>query len=227
MFTTSAIDSSNIDPTTKSGVASAKLDEDLNRFLNLLVTQLKNQDPLDPMDANEFTSQLVQFASVEQQIYQNSNLEKLLNLEETSQISSMVDFIGHTIEFDGSSFHLENDSAEFTYEFNTRPESATINITNSSGLTVFTTDAVPETGKQSFTWDGKNQYGTKQPDGSYNVIISAMDRDGNLMNVKQTVFGRVTGAGADEGNVSLYMNQVVTGMDKVLGIRESKQASNL
>ena len=54
-----------------------------------------------------------------------------------------------------------------------------------------------------------------------------MDRDGNLMNVKQTVFGRVTGAGADEGNVSLYMNQVVTGMDKVLGIRESKQASNL
>ena len=61
---------SSLDPSTKSGAAQAKLNEDLNQFLNLLVTQLKNQDPLDPMDANEFTSQLVQFASVEQQIYQ-------------------------------------------------------------------------------------------------------------------------------------------------------------
>ena len=78
MFGASSVDSSSIDPTSSSGTAKAKLDQDLNQFLNLLVTQLKNQDPLDPMDANEFTSQLVQFASVEQQIYQNANLEKLL-----------------------------------------------------------------------------------------------------------------------------------------------------
>ena len=71
-----------VDTDTQSGASQAKLDQELNRFLNLLVTQLKNQDPLDPMDANEFTSQLVQFASVEQQIYQNSNLEKMLALQE-------------------------------------------------------------------------------------------------------------------------------------------------
>ena len=67
---------------TKSAEASAKLEDDLNRFLNILVTQLQNQDPLDPLDANEFTSQLVQFASVEQQIYQNSNLEKIRDFSE-------------------------------------------------------------------------------------------------------------------------------------------------
>ena len=66
------------DPNSQAAVAQKKLDEDLNRFLTLLITQLENQDPLDPMDASEFTSQLVQFASVEQQISQNSNLEKLL-----------------------------------------------------------------------------------------------------------------------------------------------------
>ena len=214
--------SSSIDQSTKSGAAQAKLNEDLNQFLNLLVTQLKNQDPLDPMDANEFTSQLVQFASVEQQIYQNSNLEKLLNVEQTSQIANMVDFIGHTIEATGSSFHLENDSAEFTYEFETKPNSATITIMNSSGLTVYSGDAVNETGKQYFKWDGKNQSGTQQRDGTYTAVVSGKDRDGNLMSVAQTVFGRVTGAGAEDGIVSLFMNDVKTSMDKILGTRETK-----
>ena len=218
----SVTQASSVDPSTKSGAAQAKLNEDLNQFLNLLVTQLKNQDPLDPMDANEFTSQLVQFASVEQQIYQNANLEKLLNVEQTSQIANMVDFIGHTIEATGTSFHLQNDSAEFTYEFGTKPNSASINIINSSGLTVYSGDAVNETGKQSFKWDGKNQSGIQQPDGTYTAVVTGKDREGNLMNVTQTVFGRVTGAGAEEGIVSLFMNDIKTGMDKVLGTRETK-----
>ena len=228
MFTTSsaAAASSSIDSTTKSGQAAAKLDEDLNRFLNLLVTQLKNQDPLDPMDANEFTSQLVQFASVEQQIYQNANLEKLLNVEQTSQVANMVDFIGNTIEAAGSSFWLEDGAAEFTYEFEQVPNSANISIINSSGLTVFSTDAQLETGQQSFKWDGKDKHGNTMPDGSYAAIVSAQDHDGNLMNVTQTVFGRVTGAGAEEGVVSLYMNDVITGLDKVLGIRETKTVTD-
>lgn len=218
----SVTQASSVDTSSKAGVAQAKLDEDLNQFLNLLVTQLKNQDPLDPMDANEFTSQLVQFASVEQQIYQNANLEKLLNVEQSSQIANMVDFIGHTIEATGTSFHLENDSAEFTYEFGTKPNSATISIINSSGLTVYSGDAVNETGQQSFKWDGKNQHETQQPDGTYTAVVTGKDRDGNLMNVTQSVFGRVTGAGAEEGIVSLFMNDIKTGLDKVLSTRETK-----
>ena len=218
----SVTQASSVDTSSKAGVAQAKLDEDLNQFLNLLVTQLKNQDPLDPMDANEFTSQLVQFASVEQQIYQNANLEKLLNVEQSSQIANMVDFIGHTIEASGTSFHLENDSAEFTYEFGTKPNSATISIINSSGLTVYSGDAINEIGQQSFKWDGKNQHETQQPDGTYTAVVTGKDRDGNLMNVTQTVFGRVTGAGAEEGIVSLFMNDIKTGLDKVLSTRETK-----
>ncbi|MBL6931044.1 MAG: flagellar hook assembly protein FlgD [Rhodospirillales bacterium] len=223
MFASSASAASGIDPTTSSGKAAAKLDEDLNQFLNLLVTQLKNQDPLDPMDANEFTSQLVQFASVEQQIYQNANLEKLVNIEQVSQVANMVDFIGTTIEAAGTSFYLENGEAEFTYEFDTMPHSANINIINSSGLTVYSSDAEIETGQKSFKWNGLDKHGNTMPDGSYAAIVSAMDHDGNLMNVTQTVFGRVTGAGAENGAVSLYMNDVITGLDKVLGIRETKE----
>src|SRR5512134_982091 len=102
---TTTLDGSNSG--SQSAASGEKLQEDLNRFLNLLVTQLQNQDPLDPMDANEFTSQLVQFASVEQQIYQNANLEKLLNVTENGQVAAMVDYLGAIAETSGNAFPLE------------------------------------------------------------------------------------------------------------------------
>jgi len=100
---------------TQSADDQARLEEDLNQFLTLLVTQLENQDPLDPMDSTEFTSQLVQFASVEQQIKQNTNLEQLVGLQQNNQISSMVNFIDKLVEVEGQSIPLEDGQAEFTY----------------------------------------------------------------------------------------------------------------
>ncbi len=210
-----------IDPNTKSGVASAKLDEDLNRFLNLLVTQLKNQDPLDPMDASEFTSQLVQFASVEQQIYQNANLEKMLNLQQTSQVADMVSYLGTTIEAKGDTLNMENGTADFSYGLESNAETVSVSIRNSDGLIVATLEGATKTGEHKMTWDGKNDLGTVQPDGAYTIIVSAKDRAGNLQDVSQTVFGRVTGAGADNGKVTLSMGDVEVDMDNVLSVKET------
>lgn len=215
-----------VDATTKSGEAKAKLDEELNRFLNLLVTQLKNQDPLDPMDANEFTSQLVQFASVEQQIYQNANLEKMLNVQQTSQVASMVQFIGNTVETSGNEIYLENSSARFTYELGIKADKVDITIQNSSGLTVYNIEGNLEAGLHEFTWDGKNGTGTDQDDGNYVVTVTAQDRQGDLQDVAQTVFGKVTGAGAEDGVVSLYMGDVIYGLDKVLSVHETEATVN-
>ncbi len=219
------------DGTTKAGVAKEKLDQELNRFLNLLVTQLKNQDPLDPMDANEFTSQLVQFASVEQQIYQNANLEKMLALQQTNQISTMVDFIGNTIEAVGDQVPLENGNAKTTYILDPAAgqlpiaEKIDITVQNSSGLTVYNTAGDVTPGKQEFVWDGNDNNGNAQEPGLYTVIVTAQDRAGDLINVKQTVFGRVTGAGAEDGVVQLFMGDGVVGLDKVLSISETKTAT--
>jgi len=219
------LSSSNaLDGDTKSGSAQAKLNEDLNRFLTLLVTQLQNQDPLDPLDANEFTSQLVQFASVEQQIYANANLEKLLNLQQTSQIGAMVNFIGTTVEAVGNQVPLENGEAQFTYSLDAMAAEVNIAIRNSDDITVFSVEGENEAGKHSFQWDGKNASGMQMPDGAYTVIISALDRDGELLDVAQTTFGRVTGAGAEEGDVSLFMGNVVIPMDDVVSIKESVPA---
>ena len=208
---------------TKSSSSKAQLQEDLNRFLNLLITQLKNQDPLDQLDANEFTSQLVQFASVEQQIYQNANLEKLLALQQTSQISSMVDFIGHTVEATGKQVPLKNNNAEFTYNLDTNSAETIINIKDASGITVYTGDGETAAGKHTFAWDGL-AFGTMpQPDGIYTVTVTAFDPLRNLQDVAQTVFGRVTGSGAEDGEVSLFLGDIKVPMDDVLSVKETKE----
>ncbi len=210
-----------VDDGSKSATSQVKLQDELNRFLNLLVTQLKNQDPLDPLDTNEFTAQLVQFASVEQQIQQNANLEKLLNLQETSQIAAMVDFIGTTVEVTGDTVPLENGRAAFTYPLGVNATNVTVTVMNSSGLTVFVGEGETGTGKHAFVWDGTSTGGIAQPDGAYTVIVGALDRAGDLLEVEQTVFGRVTGAGADDGAVSLFLGNVTVSMDDVLSVKET------
>lgn len=210
-----------VDDGSKAAASKAKLQDELNRFLNLLITQLKNQDPLDPLDTNEFTAQLVQFASVEQQIQQNDNLEKLLNLQETSQVAAMVDFIGTTVEVTGDTVPLENGRAEFTYALDTNATDVTVTVKNSSGLTVFVGQGETGTGKHGFVWDGKSAGGVEQPDGAYTIVVGALDRAGNLLDVEQTVFGRVTGAGADDGAVSLFLGDVTVSMDDVLAVKET------
>lgn len=208
-------------PNSDAVVSEAKLQEDLNRFLNLLVAQLKNQDPLDPLDSNEFTQQLVQFASVEQQIKQNTNLEKLLNLQETSQVSTMVGFIGNTIEATGDTMPLEDGHAEFTYALDSNVDDVTITVRDADGLTVFTAEGDNSVGKHNFVWDGLNNTGDPLPDGAYTVTIGALDRAGELQPVRQTIFGRVTGGAVDNGKASLIMGNIVVPMDDVHLIRET------
>ena len=222
MLIGNSLDSSNLIEGTKSSESSAKLDEELNRFLNLLVTQLKNQDPLDPLDASEFTSQLVAFAGVEQQIFANANLEKLLKLEQTNQISALVDFIGTTIEATGRTVPLQDGKAEIGYTMPFNANTATLTITNSAGLTVFQGDADTSSGKHVFAWDGKNNSSILQPDGAYNVLISGTDFSGNLLEITQTVFGRVNGAGVEDGLATLFLGDDVTiDQDKIIAVKET------
>ncbi|MEK9751713.1 MAG: flagellar hook assembly protein FlgD [Rhodospirillaceae bacterium] len=216
------VDNSTALSGSQSAQAKSKLDEDLNQFLNLLVAQLQNQDPLDPLDANEFTSQLVQFASVEQQIYQNSNLEKLLNLQETNQISQMVDFIGNRIEFESQQLPVENGQADFTYTMPVGVREATINISNAAGLNVFYTDAEVDPGKHTFKWNGQDKYGNPVPDGTYNLLVSAKDAFGKLTPPEQyTVFGTVTGAGVDNGATKLFVgDDVDVDIETILSVKQ-------
>jgi flagellar basal-body rod modification protein FlgD len=208
------------DPNSQAASSQQQLNEDLNQFLTLLITQLENQDPLEPLETNEFTSQLVQFASVEQQIQQNANIEQLIALQSAGLVSNMVNFIGTTIEATGQVMPLENGNAEFTYTLENNAKDTTITIRNAAGLNVYTTQGELSAGKHSFTWDGKDLNGTPQPDGPYTVIVSAQDFEGNLVNVGHTIFGKITSAGAENGTVTLFMGDIPTTMDQILSIKQ-------
>lgn len=209
------------DPNSQSAVAKQKLDEELNRFLTLLITQLENQDPLDPMDASEFTSQLVEFASVEQQISQNSNLEKLLNVTQTSQVADMVNFIGQEIEYTGDLFELKGELAKFTYTLDEKAAKVDIAVVDQDGRTVFNSVGENDIGTHGFVWDGAGNNGLPQPEGPYTLIVSAIDPEGEIQSVKKTVFGEVSGAGAEDGVVSLFIHGITVPLDQVLSVSEA------
>ena len=209
------------DSTSQSAQSAASLQGDMNQFLNLLTTQLKNQDPLDPMNSNEFTTQLVQFASVEQQIYQNSNLEKLVTLQETNKLSGLVGFIGTRVEVQSNDVVLENGKADFTYTTPSGTATSKVTITDGSGNEVYTADGDNTTGVHSVSWDGTDTNGTQQPDGLYHVTVTNTDNKGNLLDTLQTSFGTVTGAGVVNGTTTIFLGPLRVPEDQVLSVERT------
>src|SRR5690242_5338005 len=120
--------------TTQSGDdALASLSGDYSNFLTLLTTQLKNQDPLSPMDATQFTQQLVQFSAVEQQINGNKKLDQLIGLQSTANAYGAVGFVGTTIAADSDDVALQSGKAKFDYTIDKTGGSATLKILDASG----------------------------------------------------------------------------------------------
>lgn len=204
---------------TQGDLASQRLADDLNQFLNLLVTQLENQDPLDPLDPNEFTSQLVQFASVEQQIYQNQNLEDMLELQQASLLGTIVGYIGSQVEVQGSTLSLSNGSSQFSYSLETSAASTTITIQDEAGQTVFFTDGETDAGKHEFTWDGTDNFGFPLEDGAYTLSVNSLDPEGAPVNVSTTVVGVVSGVSTESGQTLLSVGNAQYSVDQILSIR--------
>ena len=161
-------------------------------FLTLLTTQLQNQNPLDPLDTNQFTQQLVQFASVEQQLKTNDELSSLVSLQQTTQATQALGFVGHTAVVNGTTASLSNSQA--TWDFNI-PSSGnlTVNIANANGQNVFTqTYAVNAGNNQPFTWNGKGADGTQWQDGQYTLTATATDSSGNSQAITTAIQGVVS-----------------------------------
>src|SRR5512140_2916220 len=119
-----------------SSTTSSTLAGNFQTFLTLLTTQLQNQNPLDPLDTNQFTQQLVQFAGVEQQLKTNDQLTSLVSLQKTAQSTQALGFVGKTAVVDGSTAALTKGSGAWKLGVPTNAN-VSISITNSVGQTVF------------------------------------------------------------------------------------------
>jgi flagellar basal-body rod modification protein FlgD len=166
-----------------------------NEFLTLLTTQLQNQNPLDPLDTNQFTQQLVEFASVEQQINMNTNLQTLISLQQTSEATSALQFIGKSVTIGGSASTLSNaTSTPASWTFTApSPATANVTITSSTGQTAYSGTVSVNAGSQTFTWNGQGNNGVTWPDGTYNISINATNASGQAVAISTQVQGTVSG----------------------------------
>ncbi|HHG90181.1 MAG TPA: flagellar hook assembly protein FlgD [Devosia sp.] len=198
--------------------------DNFETFLSLLTTQLRNQNPLDPLDTNQFTSQMVEFTSVEQQLKTNEFLEALVISNLNSTYTEAVSFIGKTITSSGSSSQLANGEATWSYDADANAENSVITITDSFGNVVHTEEASLIAGEGTFSWDGKDANGNQMPDGAYTITIDARDGDGAYVPVTTQMSGTVSGVDLSESEPVLIVNGARIYLSSVTSVRMPETA---
>jgi len=181
---TSSSSSSSLGSTTGATIAG-----NFQTFLTLLTTQLQNQNPLDPLDTNQFTQQLVQFAGVEQQLKSNDQLKALVDIEKSAQATQALVYVGNTVAVDGSKAQFDK-SATWNFQSD-KDTTATITITNSTGQTAYSGSYALKQGGSSFVWDGKGNDGVQWPPGTYTLTATGKDSNGQTVAISTEVQGVV------------------------------------
>jgi flagellar basal-body rod modification protein FlgD len=169
--------------TNTSTNPNTTLADNFQSFLTLLTTQLQNQNPMDPLDTNQFTQQLVQFAQVEQQLKQNDQLTKLIDIQKTTQATQALNFVGNKVVVDGTTAGLSKGLATWNLT-SPKDAAATVNVINKNGQTVFTGSYNIKAGRNDFVWDGKGNDGIQWPDGDYKILVTAKDSGGQNVTVE-------------------------------------------
>lgn len=207
--------------TQTTTAASQQLSADMNTFLTLLTTQLRYQDPLDPMDTAEFTNQLVQYSAVEQSIQTNTKLDKLLSMNMSNLGAQAVSYIGKVAQVLGDVMPLENGQAKATYTLDKNVVTATISVKDVNGKIVYSEQGKITAGTHEFTWDGKDSNGNQLEDGAYQIVVSTNVPNGETSaSVMTTVFGKVTGVASDDNGVYVGLGDAVTAnLSDILTVR--------
>jgi flagellar basal-body rod modification protein FlgD len=219
----SAIDASAASSLSSASTGSAanalnSLTSNFNDFLQLLMTQLQNQDPTAPMDSTQFTAELVQFAGVQQQVDTNSNLQQLIELtqgEETLQGSAMV---GKSVDLNATTLPLQNGTGTIDYTAIAANEAVQITITDNAGKEVRTVNVdSSQKGTNSWTWNGQNDSGSQVPDGVYNVGVQGGVGQ-SVSAMPFTVMGTVTGVISNSGTIALQVGSLTTPLSSIASV---------
>ncbi len=174
-------------------------------FLNLLLKQLSYQDPLNPMDSTEFTTQLSQFSSLEELNNINDTLNSVLAFQQSMQNATIANFIGKNVTASGNSAYLQ-DTADINYELAGDAKSVVISVMDSSGKLVWSKDiGAQSAGDQSYVWDGTDDQGNKLPPGVYTFDVQAKDGSEAPVQSATNASGIVTGVVFEDGVTYLVL----------------------
>ena len=184
---------------TKSSKAATTLAGDLDAFLLLLTTQLQNQDPLSPLEPTEFTGQLVQFASVEQQIATNDSMEKLFDVQNASLHGCCRLHWNRKIGDLGAKLPLQDGEAKFEYTLSNNASNVVMTIMDDKGKVMFTKAGNTSAGTHEVVWDGKDGNGFPVEDGEYSLSITPIAFSGSTVDASTRIYAKVTGVSMING----------------------------
>ena len=201
--------------TAAASTSTGTLSGNFDTFLKLLTTQMQNQDPSNPLDTNQFTSQLVQFANVEQQIKANTNLSTLIDLSKASSLYQASAMIGHQVGVQSSQLALQGGNAGLQFTLSA-PQSVNVAIANASGVSVYKTTIDGQPGTNNWRWNGQGDNGRSFPDGAYNVKISAGSGTGT--DVAFTVVGTATGVSVNGATPTVALDQLSLPMSAIRAV---------
>lgn len=177
-----------------SSLGTSTLDKNFDMFLSLLTTQLRNQNPLEPMDADKFTQQLVQYSGIEQQIQTNQKLTDMIGQLSANSMMSVLGFMNNVVTAGGATTALKDGAASWSLQ---NPKNATlvghITIRNANNDVVATQDYSLNPGDNAFTWNGKDKNGLALPEGDYTISVEAKDATGGVVTITSQIKGLVTG----------------------------------
>jgi flagellar basal-body rod modification protein FlgD len=212
--------------TAASATGRTRLAENFDTFLTLLTTQLKNQDPLSPMDSTQFTQQLVQMTGVEQQLLTNDLLEKLVT-NTGSGVSTAVSLIGKEVRAEADVAALKNKKAEWTYALDRDATDVKLEILDEKGRVVRSVAPTDnKAGDHTFTWDGKNAAGSDSAEGTYTLRVTAKDSAGSTVTSTVYADGLVTGVEQNDGSTLITIKGAQVPWDKIVRIRQPAESAS-
>ncbi|WP_417308387.1 flagellar hook assembly protein FlgD [Devosia sp.] len=197
--------------------------QNFDTFLSLLTTQLKHQNPLDPLDTNQFTQQLVQFTGVEQQLKTNEFLEAMMLSTQNANNSEAVGYVGKVVTASGAKSELIDGEAVWHFGVD-KAANITATVRDADGNTVFVKQGNVEQGESVFKWDGIGSDGRQKPDGSYSISIEARDGDGRFVNVATEMTGEVTGVDFTGSEPVLLIGGARVNLSSVLTVRKNTES---
>jgi flagellar basal-body rod modification protein FlgD len=187
--------------------ALTSLSDNFQSFLGMLMTQLQNQDPTSPMDANQFTSELVQFSGVEQQINTNDSLTQLIQLTQGDTAIQAAAMVGKQITVTSPQMALQNGTGAIDFTA-TAGENVAISVADANGTVVKTAQLTATQGTNTWTWNGVGDNGSTLADGAYTVSVTGAGAGGTSAALPFSVIGTATGVQVQNGSVQLQMGAV-------------------
>lgn len=205
MFSVSNATQTTATTSTGSATEAKEIDQAQDRFLKLLVTQMQNQDPLNPMDNAQVTSQMAQISTVNGIEKLSASLGSLTSMLQAAKTMQATSMIGRDILVEGSTLNLDKDSGEALggFELAEKADSVKLEILDSSGK-VMQTQIFNNVGAgvTNFAWDGETDAGGEAADGRYSFQVTAL-RGGEKLDVTSLAHGRVNSVSLSNGDATL------------------------